>query len=61
MYCYKIKIENKSCESIKFYFYIIFSRDIYFHQQHTSFYRLEKHHVIKEKINTKLNLELRKK
>jgi hypothetical protein len=27
----------------------------------SSIYRLEKHHVIKKKINTKLNLQLRRK
>jgi hypothetical protein len=26
-----------------------------------SIYRLEKHHVIKEKVNTKLNLELKRR
>jgi hypothetical protein len=59
--CYKIKIEDKSYERLKFYFYIISSRDLYPINNIQAFiYRLEKYHIIKEKINTKLNLKLRR-
>jgi hypothetical protein len=59
--CYKIKIEDKSYERLKFYFYIISSRDLYpINNIQASIYRLEKYHIIKEKINTKLNLKLRR-